>query len=52
LPEFLGAEPEFDYETVPSTCTNASDEMKQAAQDFPARLAETMRGLIEGGVPS
>jgi hypothetical protein len=49
LPEFLTEEPEYEYETVLSTCTNASEEMKQAAQDFPAHLAETMRGIIERG---
>jgi hypothetical protein len=49
LPEFLGGELEFDYETILSTCTDAGDEMKRAAQDFPARLAETMRNIIARG---
>jgi hypothetical protein len=49
LPEFLTEAPEFENETVLSTCTNADEEMKQAAQDFPALLAETMRDIMERG---
>jgi hypothetical protein len=49
LPEFLREEPEFENETILSAWTNSTGKLKQASLDFPARLAETMRGLIERG---
>jgi hypothetical protein len=49
LPEFLREEPGFENETILSACTNSTGKLKYAAQDFPARLAETMRGLIARG---
>jgi hypothetical protein len=52
LPEFLREEPGFENETILSAWTNSTGKLKDAAQDFPARLAETMRGLIKGGAQS
>jgi hypothetical protein len=49
LPEFLREEPGFENETILSSWTNSTGKLKDAAQDFPARLAETMRGIIERG---
>jgi hypothetical protein len=49
LPEFLREEPKFENETILSACTNATGKTKRAAQDFPARLAGTMCGLIVRG---
>ena len=43
-------EDDLETKTFLSMCANArDDELKQAAQDFPARLAETMRNIIERG---
>jgi hypothetical protein len=48
LPEWVTEDDDLEVETFLSMCANAlDDELKQAAQDFPAHLAETMRGIIE-----
>jgi hypothetical protein len=49
LPEFLREEPGFENETILSACTNCTGKIKQAGKDFPARIAGTMRDIIERG---
>jgi hypothetical protein len=51
LPEWVTEDDDLEVETFLSMCANAlDDELKQAARDFPAHLAETMRGIIERGL--